>query len=281
MVTTEGKFRRKTKQVFYYMPVNITDSENIDNKIEHEYKSVEDYRFINNFHDIAANTAMGTYGHRVLTHNLYDKSFATDDYNYHTSFAETKHTDFTTSQFDTEKYVVGESDTDETPADTQRQTSKVSDYPESRVSVQSTTQYLHNDKAGAGYGLDVLEDGRKLGQAIAQSAQVIQGTCLKLIIKGQSYIEAGDLIEFKMRAVDEKNPDGEEDPQYSGNYVVTKVRHQINATKYVMVLECAKDSVKTGYSKLNKKIPRNKNIATLRDTYIEEKGDTFGGNTSI
>ena len=281
MVTTEGKFRRKTKQVFYYMPVNITDSENIDNKIEHEYKSVEDYRFINNFHDIAANTAMGTYGHRVLTHNLYDKSFATDDYNYHTSFAETKHTDFTTSHFDTEKYVVGESDTDETPADTQTQTSKVSDYPESRVSVQSTTQYLHNDKAGAGYGLDVLEDGRKLGQAIAQSAQVIQGTCLKLIIKGQSYIEAGDLIEFKMRSVDEKNPDGEEDPQYSGNYVVTKVRHQINATKYVMVLECAKDSVKTGYSKLNKKIPRNKNIATLRDTYIEEKGDTFGGNTSI
>ena len=157
----------------------------------------------------------------------------------------------------------------------------ISDYPESRVSVHSTTQYLHIDKAGAGYGLDVLEDGRKLGQAIAQQAQVIQGTCLKLIIKGQSYIEAGDLIEFKMRAVDEKNPDGEEDPQYSGNYVVTKVRHQINATKYVMVLECAKDSVKTGYSKLNKKIPRNKNIATLRDTYIEEKGDTFGGNTSI
>ena len=260
------------------MPVNITDSENIDNKIEHEYKSVEDYRFINNFHDIAANTAMGTYGHRVLTHNLYDKSFATDDYNYHTSFAETKHTDFTTSQFDTEKYVVGESDTDETPADTQRQTSKVSDYPESRVSVQSTTQYLHNDKAGAGYGLDVLEDGRKLGQAIAQQAQVIQGTCLKLIIKGQSYIEAGDLIEFKMRAVDEKNPDGEEDPQYSGKYVVTKIRHQVNATKYTMALECAKDSTRRGFKTNDYKIPRNKNNPKWRDTYENETPDKSGYN---
>ena len=94
-------------------------------------------------------------------------------------------------------------------------------------------------------GLDVLEDGRKLGQAVAQQQQVLQGTCLKLIVKGQSYIEAGDVIEFKMRAIDEKATEGEEDPQFSGKYIITKVRHQINPTKYVMVLECAKDSVKS------------------------------------
>ena len=56
MVVSEGKFDRPIKQEFYYMPLNITDP-NIDNKIEHEYKSVESYRFINNFHDVAANTA--------------------------------------------------------------------------------------------------------------------------------------------------------------------------------------------------------------------------------
>ena len=122
----------------------------------------------------------------------------------------------------------------------------------------------------------MLEDGRKLGQAISQKQQVLQGTALKLVIKGQSYIEAGDVIEFKMRAIDEKNVDGAEDPQFSGRYVITKVRHQINPTKYVMILECAKDSVKTGYRRSYKKITENKNIATLRDAYEVEKGEPFG-----
>ena len=44
-----------------------------------------------------------------------------------------------------------------------------------------------------------------------------------------------------------------------------------------MVLECAKDSVKSGYYRSYKKIPRNKNIATLRDAYQVERGDVYGG----
>lgn len=272
MCVSEGAFRRPVKQEFYYMPLNITDP-NVEDKIEHEYKSVESYRFINNFHDIAANTTLGTYGHRVISHNLYDKSYSEDDYNYHQQFAVTKHTDFTTGPRDKEKYAVSESPVDIELDDKTGQPKRVSDYPESRVSLQSTTQYLHNDKRGAGYGLDVLEDGSKTGQRVAQQAQVMQGTALKLTVKGQSYIEAGDLIEFKMRAVDEKNPEGQEDPQYSGTYVITKIRHQINATKYTMVLECAKDSVKSGFNRSYKPIPPNKNIATLRNAYIEEKGE--------
>ena len=47
-------------------------------------------------------------------------------------------------------------------------------------------------------------DNRQV-KSIAQQAQVVQGTALKLVIKGQSYLEAGDLIEFKLRSVDEKN----------------------------------------------------------------------------
>jgi hypothetical protein len=270
MVVSEGKFDRPIKQEFYYMPLNITDP-NIDNKIEHEYKSVESYRFINNFHDVAANTVGGTYGHRVITHNLFDKSYKKDDYNYHQQFRLTEHTENGSS-----KFAIGESDVDETPANLITNTSKVSDYPESRVSLQSTTKFLHNEEKGAKYGLDVLQDGPKLGQGIAQQAQVVQGTALKLVIKGQSYLEAGDLIEFKLRSVDEKNIDGEEDPQYAGKYVITKIRHQINAEKYVMVLECAKDSVKSGFRGSFKKIPKNTNIPTLRDTYQVESGNADG-----
>ena len=266
MISVNGRHRRDTKQQFYYMPLNITDPE-IEDKINHEYKSVESYRFINNFHDVAANTVGGTYGHRVISYNLFDKSFEQDDYHYHNDFVFSKHSEHTDSQFDAEKYAIAESFVDEDDK-------SVSDYPESRVSLQSTTRFLHNEDKGAVYGLDVLQDGKQTGKRIAQQAQVIQGTALKLVVKGQSYLEAGDLIEFKLRSVDEKNTGGAEDPQYAGKYVITKIRHQINAEKYIMVLECAKDSVKQGFSTSDYKIPRNRNIATLRNTYEEEYGIT-------
>ena len=265
MISVNGRHRRDTKQQFYYMPLNITDPE-IEDKINHEYKSVESYRFINNFHDVAANTVGGTYGHRVISYNLFDKSFEQDDYHYHNDFVFSKHSEHA-GRGDNEKYAIAESFVDEDDK-------SVSDYPESRVSLQSTTRFLHNEDKGAVYGLDVLQDGKQTGKRIAQQAQVIQGTALKLVVKGQSYLEAGDLIEFKLRSVDEKNTDGVEDPQYAGKYVITKIRHQINAEKYIMVLECAKDSVKQGFSTTDYKIPKNRNIATLRNTYEEEDGIT-------
>ena len=111
-----------------------------------------------------------------------------------------------------------------------------------------------------------------MGQDISQRNQVLNGTTLKLTVKGQSYIEAGDVIEFRMRPIDEKETDFVDDQQFSGRFIITKVRHKINPTRYDMILECAKDSVKTGYTRSYKKIEKNKNIATLRDAYQVEQG---------
>ena len=66
---------------------------------------------------------------------------------------------------------------DEQIEDTVKGTSSVSDYPESRVSLQSTTQFLHNENTGS-YGLDVVQDGRMTGKRIAQRAMIVQGTAL-------------------------------------------------------------------------------------------------------
>ena len=272
MVSVRGSYRRPTKQVFFYMPMNIDDP-TVEDKIQHDYQSVESYRFIYNFLDVAANTLLGTYGHKVITHNLYDKSYAESTYNYHNEYPNTKHTEVANERSNRERYAVAGSNVDETIVNEEKQTSKISDYAESRVSLQSTTQYLHDSETGAGYGLDVKQDGPKLAQGISQKSQVEQGTALKLVVKGQSYIEAGDIIEFKMRSIDEKNTDGSEDPQYSGNYIVTKIRHQVNATKYTMALECAKDSAKYGFSNTDFKIPRNKNTPALRNTYKAEEPD--------
>ena len=236
MVSKQGSSLRKPKQTFHYMPLKHKD-DSVENKIEHDYKSVQSYRFINNFHDVAANTALGTYAHKVISYNFYDKSFVSPEYNYHTEYQRTAHTDFENNIKDNNKHPVAGG-----PVDYDNE-KNISEYPESRVSLLGTTQFLHNKDTGAKYGLDVEQDGVFNAQRISQRNQILHGTCLKLVIKGQSYLEPGDLIEFKLRPVDSDKVDVEEDSRYGGQYVITKIRHQIADDIYTMVLECAKDSI--------------------------------------
>ena len=265
MVSVRGSYDRPIKQDFYYMPMNVDDL-SIKDKINHDYKSVESYRFLNNFHDIAANTLQGTYGHKVISHNLFDKSYKETSYNYHNEYANTVHTEVANEKSTRERYAVSGSNVDEDDKN-------LSQYNESRVSLQSTTQFLHDTDAG-GYGLDVRQDGPKLAEEISQRSQVINGTALHMVVKGQTYLEPGDLIKFNLLSVDEKNPDGKQDPQYSGKYVITKIRHQINDKKYTMAIEAAKDSTKRGFTTNDFKVEKNKNNPKYRNTYLKEEPDT-------
>ena len=74
MCADYGGREKAVVQQFFYMPQNITDPEITEPKEIHDLKSVESYEFLNTFHDTAAAQAVGTYGHRVITHNLYNLS---------------------------------------------------------------------------------------------------------------------------------------------------------------------------------------------------------------
>ena len=272
MVSVRGSYDRPVKQEFYYMPMNIDrDPNSYENKIQHDYQSVESYRFLNNFHDVAANTVLGTYAHNVITYNIFNKSYKKSDYNYEYEFANSKHTDVANEKSNRERYAIAAS------SFVDQDDKKISDYKESRVSLQPTTQFLHNEEKGAGYGIDVLQDGIKHAQGESQVNQVTNGTVLTMVVKGQSYLEAGDLIKFNMLANDPSNPTML-DPQYSGKYIITKIRHQVNDKKYTMALECAKDSVKSGFSTSDFKIQRNNNVPDLRNTYSAEEPEPYGSS---
>ena len=272
MVSVRGSYDRPVKQEFYYMPMNIDrDPNSYENKIQHDYQSVESYRFLNNFHDVAANTVLGTYAHNVITYNIFNKSYKKSDYNYEYEFANSKHTDVANEKSNRERYAIAAS------SFVDQDDKKISDYKESRVSLQPTTQFLHNEEKGAGYGIDVLQDGIKHAQGESQVNQVTNGTVLTMVVKGQSYLEAGDLIKFNMLSNDPSNPTML-DPQYSGKYIITKIRHQVNDKKYTMALECAKDSVRSGFSSSDFRIQRNNNVPDLRNTYSAEDPEPYGSS---
>ena len=260
MVSKQGNAKRPIKQEFYYMPLKFKD-EAIENKIEHDFKSVQSYRFLNNFHDVAANTALGTYGHRVISYNLYDKSIVEGDWNYHNMFDSTKHTDYENNYRDAEKTPIASS-----PVDYDN-TKGISDYPEARTSLQSTTQFLHNKEVNAIYGSSHVAESMLRGVQVSKQNQILHGTTLKLVVKGQSYLEPGDLIQFNIRPIDADKTDIEEDYRYSGQYVITKIRHQITSDIYTMVLECAKDSVVNPVVAGEPQYQANKNKGDLEDIY--------------
>ena len=258
-VTKSGE-QVKAEQRFRYVhvPVDVTHHEIIEDgkkidKIMEDFRSVESYKFINTFHDVATNTAIGTYGHTVITHNLYGKSYKKDKYHYHNSFNETSHTDT-----DPDKYYMGGPvitdspvDYDQVEGDAYKQKG-VSDFAESRISLQPTTQYAHGEETG-NYGVDVVQDGKLEGERIALTNSVRAGTKLHLTIKGHSYLQAGSIIEFDVLSVENKeNSGGILDTRFSGRYIITHIRHKVAGGIYKQILECVKDSVKNTYGSTSK-----------------------------
>ena len=238
MCVEKGTIERPPIQQFFYKPQNITD-DTIEDKTLDDLTSVESYKFLNTSHDVAAAQVLGTYGHKVISYNLYDKSFTTTNYHYHDSFNETMHADF-----DSNDQSNGKEGIRENPVDFDNLS--ISDYADSKVSLVPTTQYLHNDETGS-FGTDVSDDARLEGVRVGMAMQLQTGTVLQLTVKGQSYIQPGHIIDFNLRPVEEEGMTSDKksyDPQYSGRYVITKIRHRVVKQDYKMILECRKDSVR-------------------------------------
>ena len=259
-VTKSGEqVKAKQKFRYIYVPVDRFGHEVLDDegkkldKIMEGFQSVEQYRFLNNFHDVAANTMLGTYGHTVITHNLYSKSYKKDEYHYHNSYNTTAHTDTDLER----KYKGGPAITD-SPVDYDQvegnayKQKGVSDFTESRISLTPTSQFVHNEGTG-NYGVDVVQDGKIEGERIALANSVRAGTKLQMTVKGQSWLQSGDVIEFDVQSVENReNSGGRPDPRYSGRYIITDIRHQVSNDEYIQTIECIKDGVANSYGSANK-----------------------------
>ena len=216
------------------------------NKDDSNLFGVIDYSFKQNF-DTASHQAMGTYANRVITHNIFDKSYDTFDYNYHDDFEDHNHMELGKT-----KYTVLPIPVDTDLKDTPPGHKGVSEYPESRVSLQPTTQYLHNEKTGS-FGMDVGSDGDRVATRLSQTGQIINGSQLKLTMPGHSYLQVGDMVDFDLPSLEPKQKQGgttifNPDDYYSGRYLIVNMRHKVVKEQYNLVLECVKDSVWTPFA---------------------------------
>tara|TARA_Y100000310_G_scaffold222080_1_gene223728 strand:+ start:141 stop:1622 length:1482 start_codon:yes stop_codon:yes gene_type:complete len=239
MVSISGEQPRPVAGRFDYFVRKATDGQTEEkDKVIQDLEAVQKYEFINNY-DTMAHQGLGTYGHKVITHNIYDKSYSAYNWRYHNWYSEFKHAD-DTGHGDHDKYPIAK-----VPVDYDGEKT-VSDFPDSMVTLQPTTQYLHGEQTGS-FGVDVALDGLTHSVRNMQSNAMINGIKVLLTIHGQSYLEAGDVIWFGLRSVEPDKGKGFVDPKYAGRYVITKIRHRVTFDEYKMVLECVKDSVFTSY----------------------------------
>jgi hypothetical protein len=237
---------REPKQVFEYRPANIgkkgpsgKDASDFErDALLDSYEEVENYKFLNSSHDTAANQAIGTYAQRVISHNIFDKSYKVSDYSYHNTFKDTSHADKGTTNYSVVK----------TPVDYDNK--GVSDYPESKVTVIPTTRFAHDEDTG-NFGVDATQDGLIEAKRQGLRNQVASGPTLELTVKGQSYLSAGDIIEFKLPNIDANDSKKKPDPHFAGRYIITQLRHRVTDEDYIQVLECVKDGVFKPYHAQN------------------------------
>jgi hypothetical protein len=88
--------------------------------------------------------------------------------------------------------------------------------------------------------------GEKHGNRLSNMLE-LDNFKLNLYVPGRTDIECGQMINFKypdVQPTDSTDKLSDRiDPFYSGTYLITGIRHQINAVRHKMVLEITKDSL--------------------------------------
>ena len=212
--------------------------------------SVLEYKFIKQF-DTLTNQAAGTYASNVITYNIYDKSYSSVNYRYHDHYQRLMHTDTDKDLPATKRsYPIAQNPVDRDPKEGNHIGDKtVSDYPGSRVILQPSTRYLHNEDTGV-FGTSTDNEGITEAIRISQYNSIHHNTLLQLVVTGASDLQVGDMIIFDMPNMTPDGPDPGDyqgDSKYSGRYLITKLRHRVMGGSYRQVLHCVKDSVVRNY----------------------------------
>ena len=263
MLTLQGKFARNELITLRYTPTaNVMHNK----KVEDNIYSVQDYEFIQHY-DTAAQQATGTYGSKVIMHNIYDKSYEIKLYDYHKEFSKHFQTD-RVGRASTHNYPVSKTPVDDDELN-------VSEYTDSYICLKGTTRYLHNRNTGS-FGSTVDDEGLTEATKISQYNQVHNSNILKITMSGHSYLQAGDVIYFEVPPVEVERRKGISmgysfDEHHSGRYLVTKLRHRVAGGEYKMILVCIKDCVYTRHASKGAYTGKISPLGKLINLYDEDK----------
>ena len=198
-------------------------------------QSVESFEIKQQFNTLE-NTYNGVYSSRLITHDLFNKTFQTYDFDYNLEYLKQNHLEQDNSG--------GKRDNNGIlPFFNYDKGTTFGSKNEGALYLQSSTTKIHND-----YEQPEVEEilQKRISQHLAVNALNIEIT-----VPGTTEVNIGDIVHFSMPkfAPATENDKKDQDVYLTGRYLISAARHQVSivSKKHTLVLELVKDSFHKAY----------------------------------
>jgi len=240
-----GGVARPVAAKFQQKPRNVKGGSGETDVIK-EMQTVDGYTIKDQF-DTLKNLSNGVYASRTVTHDMFNKTFSEIDFDYNTYFPTIFHTEHDGSG--------GKVDSkSQLPLFNYKENKMISDKPEGRLNLISTTKNIQNDYE--------RPDEERIYPANMAQKLSFRSQSIGLDCKGFTGISVGDLCSFEVPSYEPVKRDNpmDIDPYMSGRYLIRRIHHNINTAKdmHNMNLECVKDAVRVAYPEENIDIHTNR-----------------------
>ena len=215
--------------------------------------------------DALENITQGFYANKVVSHDAFNKTITTSNFDYIEKGKLQPHTEMSQEAGLLYPEKVEYSDTRK----------PLNEMFDSKLMVKADTKKIHNDYEDNAVG--------GLGARTNQLAG-FRNHNLSLLVYGNTLLNAGDIITFTTPVL-RPGEDGDDNinPYTSGRYVIMAMKHTVNteAQRHEMVLKCYKDSVRSAYPTEEEALS-NIGKADIKDYDIyEEQLKEFGGGVDF
>ena len=212
-----------------------------------DLQTILGYEIVGNS-DSIANYTLGTFGSKLIIHDIFNKNYSTHLYNYFDSFDKESHivgtNSLTKGKLDYPIYSA-------TPVDDDG--SRISDFPFRQfmfptsikdVNAFSDSTFTTSDNS---YPFSANVPHTWIQKTTSQKTQLKSGFLLDVAVHGNTLLNAGDVVEMSLpyKAAIKTSKRETEDRFYKGAFFVKKITHNFDMSnaKHTMNLLLAKDSL--------------------------------------
>ena len=230
---------------FQQKPRNVKGGQG-ETDIIKEMQTVDNYSVKDQF-DTLKNLSNGVYASKMITHDIYNKTFSEIDFDYNTYFPTIFHTEHDGKGGMTDNK-------GQLPLFNYKDDKMISDKAEGTLNFVSTTEKIQNDYEGP--------DGERIYPASMAQKLSFKSQVISLDCRGFTGISVGDLCSFEVPSYEPVGKDNplDYDPYMSGRYLIRTIHHKIDTAKdnHKMNLELVKDAVRVAYPEENIDIHTNR-----------------------
>lgn len=202
----------------------------VGNPDEEQYRNVNRIDIVNSF-DMVQNIPSGMYANRLIIHDMINRKTETLDYNYSKEYSKMSHVE---ENKKSSRWRLA----DDQNLDGQGSSMMVHETADGLTTSPLSKQTLISrfDDTNNYYE-------RTLQNRLSQMQQ-LNNIKLNITISGDTTRKVGDVLDLVLPSIEPIGMDGTTplDKLYNGRYLVTGLRHKIDSSSHLMVMEVVKDS---------------------------------------